>query len=169
MNNIQLLYDTQEDDLARDFNDFLNELDVNIEMIPLAPNKCNTLQDKEEHYFDSADGAIFLITPRIESSPSSSVSHEMGQAKQKFKNKPEKVIYLVDNNCTAPTIDQKSYIEFDRDNIRSIVKAVASLIKDLKSAGWFNENATDQQEIDDRLLIAQQRANMFDPLRREEQ
>lgn len=110
MNNILFLYDTKEEDLARDFKDFFNELNINIEMIPLAPNKGKTLQDKEEHYFDSADGAIFLITPRIENFPSSSVSDEMGQAKQKFKDKPEKVIYLVDKNCTVQVIDQKPYI-----------------------------------------------------------
>jgi hypothetical protein len=146
MKSILLLYDTQEEDLARDFKDFLNELEVNVEMIPLAPNKGKTLQDKEEHFFDSADGAIFLITPRIESSPSSSVSHEMGQAKQKFKNKPEKVIYLVDKNCTVSTIDQKSYIKFDRDNIRSIIKAITSLIKDLKLAGWLGNKQEEQKE-----------------------
>ncbi len=147
MNNILFLYDTQEEDLARDFKDFLNELNINIEMISLAPNKGKTLQDKEEHYFDSVVGAIFLITPRIGSSPSSSVSHEMGQAKQKFKNKSEKVIYLVDKNCTVPTIDQKSYIKFDRDNIRSIVKAITGFIKDLKEVGWLDIRNSEQRKM----------------------
>ena len=146
MNNILLLYDTQEEDLARDFKDFLAELDIEVSMIPLSSNKGKTIQDKEEHYFDSAEGAIFLITPRIGSSPSSSVSHEMGQATQKFKNKPEKAIYLVDKNCTVPTIDQKPYIPFDRDKPRSIVKAITSFIKDLKQAGWFDKKKVEQKE-----------------------
>jgi len=146
MNNVLFLYDTQEEDLARDFKDLLAEFDIKVAMIPLSSNKGKTLQDKEEHYFDSVAGAIFLITPRIESFPSSSVSNEMGQAKQKFKHKPEKVIYLVDKNCTVPTIDQKPYIQFDRNNIRSIVKAITLLTKDLNQAGWFGEKKIEQKE-----------------------
>lgn len=146
MNNILFLYDTKEEDLARDFKDFFNELNINIEMISLAHNKGKTLQDKEDHYFDSADGAIFLITPRIENFPSSSVSDEMGQAKQKFKDKPEKIIYLVDKNCTVQVIDQKPYIKFDRNNIRSIVKAITLLIKDLKQSGLLGGKKIEPKE-----------------------
>ncbi|MBI5739990.1 MAG: hypothetical protein HZA16_04640 [Nitrospirae bacterium] len=142
MNNILLLYDTQEEDLARDVKDFLNELEVIIEMIPLAPNRGNTLQDKEKYFFDSADGAIFLVTPRTESSPSSSVSLEMGLAKKFI---PEKVIYLVEKNCNVATIDQKPHIKFDRNNIRSIIKAITVLIKDLKLAGWFGNKKKEQK------------------------
>ncbi|MEW6600062.1 MAG: hypothetical protein AB1499_03750 [Nitrospirota bacterium] len=162
MNNILLLYDTQEEDLARDFKDFLSELEIYIKMIPLAPNKGKTLQDKEEHYFDYAAGTIFLITPRTESSPSSSVSHEMGQACQKFRYTPHKVIYLVDKNCTVPTIDQKSYIGFDRDNIRSVIKAITSLIKELKQAGWLSKKMTKQIDLNDRMIDEQ--INECDPL-----
>lgn len=151
MNSILFLYDTKEEDLARDFKDFLNELNINIEMIPLAPNTGNTLQAKEDHYFHSAIGAIFLITPRIEdcgkSYPSPSVIDEMGRAKEKFKKSPEKIVYLVEKSCTLQTIDQKSYIPFDRNNIRSIVKAITLFIKDLKLAGWFGKNKTEQKEI----------------------
>lgn len=146
MSKILLLYDTQEEDLSRDFEDLLAEFDIKVTMIPLSSNKGQTLQDKEEHYFDSADGAIFLITPRIEKSPSSSISHEMGQAKQKFKNMPEKVIYLVDRNCAVPTIDQKPYIQFDRNNMRSIVKAITLFIKDLKLASCFGQKKIEQKE-----------------------
>lgn len=146
MSNILLLYDTQEEDLARNYKDYLAELDIKVRMIPLSSDKGKTLQDKEEHYFDSAAGAIFLLTPRTGNAPSSSVAHEMGQAKQKFKNTPEKVIYLKDNNCTVPTIDQKPYISFDRGDIRSNIKANTSLLKNLKQAEWFGKKQVEQKE-----------------------
>jgi hypothetical protein len=170
MNNILFLYDTQEEDLARDFKDLLAEFDINVSMIPLSSNKGKTLQDKEDHYFNSADGAIFLITPGSERMgkfyPSPSVNNEMGQAKQKFKDKPEKVIYLVDKNCTVQVIDQKPYIEFDRNNIRSIVKAITLFIKDLKQAGWFAKNVIEQRETQDILRMIDKKRNEYDPFRR---
>jgi len=169
MNNILLLYDTQEEDLARDFKDLLAELDIEVSMIPLSSNKGKTLQEKEEHYFDFADGAIFIITSgsnRLgKTFPSPSVCEEMGQAKRKFKDKPEKIIYLVDKKCTIPTIDQKSYIPFDRENIRSIVKAITLFIKDLKLAGWFAKKAIEQGETQDILRMIDEQNNEWDPLR----
>ncbi|MBI5099664.1 MAG: hypothetical protein HZB30_10550 [Nitrospirae bacterium] len=151
MNNILLLYDTQEEDLARDFKDMLEEFDIKIKMIPLLPDAEKTLQDKEDRYFKSADGAIFLITPGSERMrkfyPSPSLSAEMAMAKAKFENSPEKVIYLVDNNCSLPAIDQKPYILFERNNIRSIVKAITLFIKDLKHAGWFGKKNIEQKDI----------------------
>lgn len=82
MGNLLLLYDTIEKDLARDFKDLLTELNMEINMIPLSPNLGKTLQSKEGHYFDSVDGAIFLITPGSERMgklfPSPSVADEMG-------------------------------------------------------------------------------------------
>ncbi|MBI4683672.1 MAG: hypothetical protein HY755_00550 [Nitrospirae bacterium] len=150
MNNILLLYDTQEEDLARDFKYLLAEFAIRVTMIPLSSNKGKTLQDKEEHYFDFADGAIFIITPGSyrfgKTFPSPSVCDEMGQAKRKFKDKPEKIIYLVDKNCTLQAIDQKPYIPFDRNDIRSIVKAIILFIKDLKQAGCFGKSKIEQKE-----------------------
>ncbi|RJR14537.1 MAG: hypothetical protein C4581_13930 [Nitrospiraceae bacterium] len=146
MSNILLLYDTQEEDLARDYKDYLAELDIEMRMIPLSYDKGKTLQDKEERYFDSAAGAIFLLTPRTGNASSSSVAHEMGQAKQKFQDTPEKVIYLKDKNCTVPTIDQKPYISFDRGDIRSIIKANTSLLKNLKQAEWLSKKQVEQKE-----------------------
>ncbi len=104
MTNLLLLYDLTEKDLARDIKDFLEELNVgSIKMIALSADKGLTLEDKKRHYFEEADGALFIITPGSERLwsvyPSPSVSHEMGQAKQKFKEKPASVIYLVDNKC----------------------------------------------------------------------
>lgn len=142
MANLLLLYDTKEKDLARDFKDLLEEFNIGpIIMIPLSPNQGLTLQKKQEHYFKSADGALFIITPGSERLgslyPSSSVSHEMGQATQKFQKRPECLIYLVDADCNLPAIDQKTYIPFNREDIRSIIAALTQLMKDLKTAGLF--------------------------------
>lgn len=150
MSSILFLYDTQEKDLARDFVDLLTELDLDIEMIPLSPDLGKTLQAKEEHYFDSVEGVIFLITPGSERMgklfPSPSVSDEMGQAKQKFKNKPERVIYLVDTICNIQAIDQKSYIPFNRKDIRKIIEAFTLLIKNLKQAGLLGKEKIQPRE-----------------------
>lgn len=132
----------KEKDLARDFKDLLEEVNIgSIIMIPLSPNRGFTLEKKERHYFDSADGALFIITPGSERLgslfPSPSVAHEMGQAKQKFQKKPECVIYLVDAGCNVPAIDQTAYIRFNREDIRSIIAALVQLIRNLKTAGLF--------------------------------
>jgi len=142
MGNILLLYDSKEKDLVRDIYDLLKELNIDgISMISVSPDRGLSLEDKEGHYFDSAAGAIFVITPGSERFgsffPSPSVSHEMGQAKQKFQKKPESVIYLVDQNCNLPAIDQQVYITFNRGDIRSVISAITQLIKDLKMAGLF--------------------------------
>jgi hypothetical protein len=139
MDNLLLLYDTREKDLARDFKDLLTELDLDICMIPLSPDLGKTLQAKEAHYFDSVDGVIFLITPGAERKgtlfPSPSVADEMGQAKQKFKQRPEKVVYLVDRKCNVQAVDQKSYIQFDRGDMRSVLESITLLLRNLKSSG----------------------------------
>lgn len=142
MANILLLYDTKEKDLARDFKDLLEEFNIgSIIMIPLSSDRGFTLEEKERHYFDSAEGALFIITPGSERLgsfyPSPSVTHEMGQAKQRFQKKPECVIYLVDESCNLPAIDQKTYVGFNRNDIRSVIAALTQLIKNLKSASLF--------------------------------
>lgn len=152
MSNILLLYDTKEKDLARDFEDFLKELNIgNIRLIPLSADKGFTLEEKEKHYFDEAIGAIFIITQGSErlgsgdKFPSPSVSHEMGQAKQKFKDNSATVIYLVDSQCNIPAIDQKSYIPFKRDDVRSVVGALTQLLRNLKSAALLKTNLNPKQ------------------------
>lgn len=151
MGNILLLYDTTEKDLARDFKELLAELDLAAMMIPLSADIGKTLQAKEEHYFDSVEGIVFLITPGSERMgklfPSPSVADEMGQAKQKFKSVPEKVIYLVDKTCTIQAVDQKSYIQFNRQDIRSILEAITLLIKNLKQAGLLRKKNIEHREI----------------------
>jgi len=142
MPSLLLLYDTSEEDLAKDFKDLLIELNVgNIIMIPLAPNKELTLEEKERKNFALANGALFIITPGSErngvSYPSPSVNVEIGKALEQFKNKPECVILLVDDKCKTPTIVQKPHIPFKRDNIRSVLSALTQLARDLKSAGIF--------------------------------
>lgn len=142
MANILLLYDTTEKDIARDFQDLFEEFNIgSITMIPLSPNNGFTLEEKEKYHFDSANGAVFIITPGAERLgqiyPSPSVTHEMGQAKQKFKDKPESVIYLVDEKCKLPVVDQRAYINFNRGEIRSVLTALTQLIKELKTAGLF--------------------------------
>ncbi len=125
MSKILLLYDTTEEDLVRDFKDLLDELNLSTSMIPLSPDMGLTLEDKEEYYLKDASGIIFIITPGSERLgsmyPSPSVTHEMGQVKEKFKEKPSNVIYLVDNKCNLPAIDQKSYNLFNRNDMRSVI------------------------------------------------
>jgi len=142
MANILLLYDTTEKDLARDFKDLLDELNVGpIIMIPSSPDKGLTLEDKEEYYLKDAIGIIFILTPGAERLgsmyPSPSVSHEMGQVKEKFRENPRNVIYLVDKHCDIPAIDQKSYLFFERNDIRSVIECITALIKNLKDAGLY--------------------------------
>ena len=146
-----LLYDTTEKDLARDLKDLLTEIGLDIGMIPLSPNLGKTLQAKEEKYIDTADGMIFLITPGSERLgklfPSPSLANEMGQAKQKFKTVPEKVIYLVDNNCDIQAIDQRSFIQFNRTDVRKILEAITLLFKDLKQSGLLTKKEIEPKNI----------------------
>lgn len=141
MSKILLLYDTTEKDLIRDFKDLLDELNLSTFMIPLSPDKGFTLEDKEEHYLKNVSGIIFIITPGSERFgsmyPSPSVSHEMGQVKEKFRENPRNVIYLVDQKCHIPAIDQKSYILFNRNDMRSVIECITSLVKNLKDAGLY--------------------------------
>lgn len=141
MAKLLFLYDTTQKDLARDCKDLFEELNISIIMIPLSPDKGFTLEDKEEHYLNEAEGAIFMLTPGSERLgslyPSPSVTHEMGQVKQKFKTNPNNVVYLVDKDCNLPTIDQKSYILFNRNDIRSVIESITSLIRNLKDAGLY--------------------------------
>lgn len=60
---------------------------------------------------------------------------ELGQTKQKFKRYPERVLYWVDKKCQLPSIDQRSYIPFDRNDIRSIVGSLTLLVRNLKESG----------------------------------
>ena len=156
MPNILLFYDTLEKDLARDFKDLLDELNAGpIIMIPTSPDKGLTLEAKEELYIENAEGAIVLITPGAERLgsffPSPSVSHEMGQLKQKFKKTPDNVIYLMDKKCISPTIDQKCYISFDRRNIRSILEAITHIIKNLKNSKLYRTNPVPLPENEKRI------------------
>jgi len=134
-----LLYDTDDKDFARDVFDFIEGLDVEVVMIPRAPDGGVTLQGKEEAFFDGVDAAVFLITPGSErhgkKMPSPSVADEMGQAKVKFKNEPWRVIYLADSECTIQAVDQRAYIGFERTNHRSMVEAMTRLVAALKDAG----------------------------------
>ncbi|MDO8738944.1 hypothetical protein [Candidatus Deferrimicrobium sp.] len=150
MAKLLLLYDTKETDLGRDFKSLLSELDLDVVMIPLSPDKGKTLQEKEKHYFSVVDGAVFLITPGSERDgklyPSPSVADEMGQAKVAYTSAPERVSYLVDNRCTIQAVDQRSYILFDRENIRSILDAITQVIRNLKDSGLFGNKRIEHQE-----------------------
>jgi hypothetical protein len=142
MSSILLLYDTTEKDLARDLSDLIRELDIEVKLIPRSPDLGKTLQEKEEHYFDDSDALVFLITPGSNRKgteyPSPSVADEMGQARQKLKDRPEKLIYLVDNACQIQVIDQKSHIGFDRTDMRSVLEAIVMLLRNLKAAGVWH-------------------------------
>ena len=146
MEGVLFLYDTNETDLARDFKDFLAEFNVNLVLIPLAPDQGHTLEGKEKEYLDSARGAIFLLTPGSERSgssyPSPSVNHEMGQIKRRFEDNKKAVIYLLDDGCKPPAIDQKAYILFNRHDMRSIIYAITHLLKNMKEAGFIPNTTT---------------------------
>jgi len=151
MEPILLCYDIKEKDLARDIKDFLYEIGVeNTIMIPLEADRGLTLQDKEKKYIDSARGIIFLLTPgaaRFEKYfPSPSVTEEMGQAKQKFRKAPERIIYLKDVNCHIQAIDQRCYIPFERNDIRSVIECLTSLVKNLKDSGLFLKKEIEPKE-----------------------
>lgn len=143
MSKILLLYDTREDDLAREVKDLLTELDCDIVMIPKSVDGGRTLQDKEDDHFADAAGAIFLITPGSTRGkkpyPSPSVADEMGRAKVYFKSAPERVMYLVDKRCQVQSVDQRSYVAFDRGNMRSVIAAITGLVRNLKAAGLFEK------------------------------
>jgi hypothetical protein len=78
---------------------------------------------------------LLSITPRSGSDPSPSVSAEIGWAEEKFKRHPERVVFLVENNCTPPTIIQRAYTKFDRSDMRTILQALTEVIKELKHIG----------------------------------
>jgi hypothetical protein len=140
---ILLLYDMKEKDLARGIQDFLEALELEVLNVPLAPDQGKTLQGKEETHFKEAEGAVFLITPGCERDgallPSPSVADEMGRAKQRFGAYPERVIYLVDKTCRIQSVDQKSYISFDRSDMRSVLEALTGLVGDLSAAGLVGQ------------------------------
>lgn len=139
MNRLLLLYDTDDRDFARDISDLVKAMDVDVEMIPRAPDGGTTLQQKEANFFTNVDAALFLLTPGSErhgkSYPSPSVADEMGQARERFKEEPWRVIYLVDKECSIQAVDQRAYIDFDRKDHRSMIEAVRRLILALKDAG----------------------------------
>lgn len=151
MSQILLLYDTTERDLARDFFDFIKELGIEVTMIPLAPDLGKTLHGKEAHYFNEADGAVFLITPGSERSglalPSPSIADEMGQAKKQFERSPERVIYLVDKDCKVQSVDQRAYIPFDRKDVRSVASALTQLVRNLKAAKLTGQTEIVEREV----------------------
>jgi len=65
----------------------------------------------------------------------------MGRAHELFKDRPEKMIYLVERGCRTPSIDQRCYIEFERGDIRSVISAVTSLVRNLNVAGLLKSAA----------------------------
>lgn len=145
MGNLLLLYDTTEKDLARDLKDFLKEVYLGeVVMIPLSADKGFTLQGKEEHYMNDCEGAVFLLTVGCQRFgqpyPSPSVTLEMGQTKTKFQNQPNKVIYLKEEDCNMPAIDQATYIQFNRNKIRTILEALTQVIRNLKGSGLVGIN-----------------------------
>ena len=139
MSRVLLLYDIDDRDFARDIADLLGALDVDVVMIPRAPDGGTTLQQKEASYFASVDAALFLLTPGSERHgkkyPSPSVADEMGQARERFGSEPWRVIYFVDSECAVQAVDQKAYVGFTRSDHRSVIEAVRMLVLALKDAG----------------------------------
>lgn len=149
MANLLLLYDTLEKDLARDVEELLSELNIGtVIKIATSPDKGLSLEDKENYYIERADGIVFLITPGSERLgnlyPSPSVSEEIGRTKgeEKFKQNRGLVNYFVDTRCNMAAIHQKAYIQFRRDDARSVISAITQLVKNLKDAGLFTVPTT---------------------------
>jgi len=140
-----LLYDTKEKDLARDLRDLVREIGLDLTMISYAPDR-GPLEAKEQHYMETAEGLVFFITAGSERDgkkyPSPSVTDEMGRAKQIFKDKRSKVIYLLEKDCTIQAVDQQTYIQFDRSDIRSVLEAIAQLVRDLRAAGALSPSGS---------------------------
>src|SRR2546427_482974 len=72
-------------------------------------------------------------------SPAPSVVEEMGRAREFFKSTPEKVMSLVEKGCQIQAVDQRSYVPFDRENMRSVLSAVTGLLRNLKAAGFLGK------------------------------
>ena len=144
-----LFYDTKERDLARDLQDFLKEIGLETKMIPRSPDR-GTLEEKEAHYIENAAGAIFLLTAGADrdgkSYPSPSVTDEMGQSKQRFKENRNRIIYLVEKGCAIQAIDQQTYIEFEGTKVRSVLDALTQLVRDLKAVDALNRSAIRPRE-----------------------
>ena len=153
VSGLLLLYDTKDKDLARDLRDFLFEVGADVAMIPLEVNLGRTLQDKEAISFEKTDGALFLLTPGADRDglrfPSPSVTDEMGRAKERFRDRPERLLYLVDRDCHVQSVDQKAYIHFTRADMRSVVEAMTLLIRELKAANLMPTQANARIESPD--------------------
>jgi len=137
-----LLHDTDVSDFAGDILGFLQALGLNVSTVMLAPNQGRTLAEKERAVLNQAEGYIFLLTPGSQRHgqdgfASQSVCDELGKADVRFAATPAKVIYLADSRWRAHGIFQKAYIEFNRTDHRSMVRAMRDLVKDLRTAGAF--------------------------------
>src|SRR5437762_2809513 len=82
-----LLHDTWESDFAGDVLAFLRALGLDVTTVMGAPNRGETLAQKERRVLDEADGYIFLLTPGserdgIKGFASQSVCDEVGRAEE---------------------------------------------------------------------------------------
>ena len=132
-----LLYDTDDEGLARDLSHFLRVLGVEPTMILWAPSGGRTLKENQDYYFKNARVALFLITPGSirhgNDYPSPSVVHEMGRA----SHPGIKGIYLAEEGCELPSVDQKVHIRFNREKMPSVIGALTRLITELHDAGML--------------------------------
>lgn len=143
---ILLLHDSKESDLARDVEDFLQALNFEVKLIMFEADRGKSLEGKEHYYYDNADIALFLVTPGSirdgKNYPSPSVTAEIAIAKEKFKDIPERVIFLTEQGCNHATIDQITRTEFNRSNMRSVTQALTKVIKGLKAIKSVNSDFT---------------------------
>ena len=140
-----LLHDTDEMDFGGDILRFLQGLDLDVQTVMLSPNKGRTLAKKEQDVLDHADIFVFLLTPgssrhNQEGYASQSVCEEMGRAKERFKNQPERVIYLADSRWHPQAIDQIAYTTIDRQSDRSMVQGLTQLALELRELGALKIN-----------------------------
>ena len=59
----------------------------------------------------------------------------MGRAKALYKNRPQAIVYMVQRGCSIQAVDQRGYNAFDPADMRSVVQAIAQLVRDLRAAG----------------------------------
>lgn len=116
-----------------DFANLIRELGYYPVVVEKEPDLGMDPNDKSRYYMESSDMVVFVITKdAVDSSgrphPKSNVAMEIGLAGDKFK--PEKKIFLVEEDAQPPSMVTKTYIRIEQGNYYA---AVAHLIRNIRS------------------------------------